>query len=349
MGWRGTGAAVALMMALHVPAAAPAYQLNPLKDRNRGGELPRLGKAIDTVHEDITYAALACADSFAGLEPLDAQPVCNPRITRRTASDAGNISNALIVGLWWNDDPRQFLFANNIPAAAIQWADAQHVARQVRRSQGRYWNGRMRRMMYRSHFSDLQFVHGMANHDLEPSEHTRQRILRWLSFAYAVATGEIRGQAKLAQLDYPIPEAFADGRGLTVKGLFKPRSQMAELPLAQLALGSLLHTVQDSYAASHAQREFTPSVRCPNGRITQFYSFLQQDTDRHRAEDSRSALQRSSSMRFTDLQNPVEVSARLIILARRNADWDSVVEPYLRSTVFCLEQGAAVAGPGMFR
>lgn len=348
MHWRRAGAALALLLASQLGTAAAAYEINPLKDRYRGGELPRVGKGADTVHEDITYAAIQCADSFNDRDLLAARPICNVGITRRMPGDAGNIRNPLIVGLWWNDDPRQFLFANNIAAAAFQWADAQHVAREIRRSGGRYWNGTMRRMIYRSHFGDLQFLHAMANRDAELAQHTQQRIMNWLAFAYAAATGETPPQRGVGQVNNPIVEAFAGSAGRTVGGLFKPRPKMRPLPLSELALGALLHTVQDSYAASHARRDFSPSAGCRNGRITQFHSFLHQDTGRHRSEDNRSALRQGSSTRFTHLQNPVEASARLIIFARARADWSSVVEPYLRSTVFCVDEGAALSGPGEF-
>jgi hypothetical protein len=185
----------------------------------------------------------------------------------------------------------------------------------------------------------------MANRDGEAAQATQDRVIAWLGFAYAVAAGAIPKDAQVSQLSSPIREAFADEPWLTVHKLFKPRSRMKNLSLQQLALGSMLHLVQDSYAASHARREAAPSVRCPNGRITQFLSYLHQQTDRHRAEDKRSALDYRGTLA---LQNPVEASARLILLARRRSDWDTVVEPYLRSRVFCLDSDAERSGPGTF-
>jgi hypothetical protein len=75
---------------------------------------------------------------------------------------------------------------------------------------------------------------------------------------------------------------------------------------------------------------------CPNGSVAGFHSFLDQETDEHRAADSRAALHHDTATRFTALQNPVEVSARLILMARSRVDWASVVEPYLRTSLFCL-------------
>lgn len=326
--------------ALIAPAAVFAYQLNPLKDRDRGGDLAGVGRSVDTVHEDITHAAIACATSAASADPAGAVPICRESVRARTSRDPGNIFNPLIVGVWWNDDPRHFLHDNQIVSAALQWSDAQHSARQMRRFNGGYAHPHMRRLLYRSHFGDLQFLHAMAGRSTETAGETQHRIIRWFAFAYGVATGAVAQDLKLSQLAPPLSGAFADERGWTVERLFKPRASMSELPLSELALGSMLHVAQDSYSSSHTARDMAPTQACRQGRITEFHSFLHQDTEQHREQDSRAALHHSTAMSFTALQNPVEASARLILLVRRRADWSSVVEPYLRSTLFCLDPSA---------
>lgn len=329
--------------ALMVPAAVFAYQLNPLKDRHRGGDLPGVGRSVDSVHEDITHAAIACAASAGAADPSGALPVCRGKVRARRPGDPGNISNPLIVGVWWNDDPRHFLHDNHVVSAALQWSDAQSNGRKFRRSSGRYWHPYMRRLLYRSHFGDLQFLHSMAGKTSEPEAETQHRIISWFAFAYGVATGDVRSDMKLRDLAPPLAAAFADERSWTVEELFKPRPSMSKLPLSELALGSMLHAAQDSYSSSHTRRVMMPSAACPQGRVAEFHSFLHQDTDQHREQDSRASLHHSTATIFTATQNPVEASARLILLVRRRADWSSVVEPYLRSTLFCLDPGGKEA------
>lgn len=326
--------------ALIAPVAAAAYQLNPLKDRHRGGQLSGFGRGVDSVHEDITHAAIRCARAAGAADPVGAKPICREPVRHRTRADEGNIRNPLIVGLWWNDDPRQFLFGKAVINAALQWSDAQHSARLARRSGGRHRHPAMQKLLYRSHFGDLQFLHAMAARDGEPPALTQQRILAWFAFAYSVATGAMSPDTRLGQLAPPLRDSFAADWSWTVEQLFKPRSGMKHLPLGELALGTMLHVAQDSYSSSHATRNMAPSPACAAGSVTGFHFFLGQDTAQHRAADSRAALHHDTAARFTALQNPVEASARLILLTRRRADWATVVEPYLRSTLFCLDPSA---------
>ena len=334
---RGRRRLILFFAALLVPTAVAAYQLNPLKDRHRGGHLSGFARSVDSVHEDITHAAITCASAVGAADPAGANPICSAPVRHRTRADEGNIRNPLIVGLWWNDDPRQFLYGKAVLSAALQWSDAQHSARQVRRSGGRHWHPTMHRLIYRSHFGDLQFLHSMAATRGEPAAETQQRVIAWLAFAYGVATGSIPPGTRLGDLPPPLRDSFAAERSWTVAELFKPRSGMNHLPIGELALGSVLHVAQDSFSSSHTTRDMAPTAACRAGSITKFHFFLDQKTDAHRAADSRAALHRDIATRFTPLQNPVEASARLIVLARRRADWASVVEPYLRSTLFCLE------------
>lgn len=331
------------------PAAGLAYQLNPLKDRHRGGDAPAFGRSLDSVHEDITHAAVACVEALGDRNLAERVPICSIATRHRNRDEPGNRGNPLIVGLWWNDDPRQFGYANQVLGAALQWSDAQYNARRVRQSGALYTDPRMARLTYRSHFGDLQFLHAMAIRDHESPRVTQQRILGWLGFTYRVASGEIAPQTSLSRTGDPTRYAFSNYPSWTVERLFKPRRNMKPLPIRELALGSFLHTVQDSYAEGHTRRVMTASANCPDGRVMKFLSFLHQETKRHRAADSRAALHLSSGAYLTPMQNPVEASARLLVMARSGADWSTVVEPYLRGTILCVDDDAELSGPGRFK
>jgi hypothetical protein len=343
---------IVALSAVLTSASAVAYKINPFKDRYTGGEVTRRAGSADSVHEDITHAAIACAADHGELTPIGPVPLCRHRsshVSARAAGEPGNISNAVIVGTWWNDDPQGFLYRNDVVHGVLAWLAAKSAANRVRNGQLQHRDRAPGRLLYRSHFHDLQFLHAMAARDGESAQQTRQQIIDWIAFTYQVATGEIGEGAPLGTLESPVPDLFtpADPRR-TVSYLFK-RSRMQELATRELALGSLLHVVQDSFAASHAFRTFDASEACPDGRITQFYAYQGQREKAHGAQDTRRALNESLETKFTHLQNPVEASTRMILFVRRKAQWAQEVLPYLQQTLFCLDEAAEPSGPGEFR
>ncbi len=65
---RKTGVLLGLAAAAAVPESASAYELNPLYYGTRVGEMPpQWARKIDTVHEDMTHAAVGCANSVTAL------------------------------------------------------------------------------------------------------------------------------------------------------------------------------------------------------------------------------------------------------------------------------------------
>ena len=332
-------------------ASAAGYKINPFKDRNTGGELTQRTSSADAVHEDITHAAIACADDHAAPAPIGPTPICLHRsshVPERTAGGPGNIRNAVIVGVWWNDDPEGFLYRNDLWNGVLSWFAAKSAASRVRKHGPGHRERARGLLLYRSHFDDLQFLHAMAAKEGEEASRTRQQIIDWIAFTYRASTGEHGEGASLRGLDSPVGKLFTPaGPPLTVSSLFK-RSRMHELATRELALGSLLHVVQDSFAASHAVRTFEPSKACRSGRITQFYAYQGQREKPHGAQDSRKALNESLESRFTKLQNPVEASARMILFVRRKADWNREVLPYVRETLLCLDGAAKLSGSGEY-
>ena len=202
-------------------------------------------------------------------------------------------------------------------------------------------------MNYRGHYGDLQFIHGMASRNEEDPATTRDNMLVWAEFAYAVATRQIDPDTTLDRVPTPgFRRHFAKQPGWAISYLLGPRYLLRQQPdhFQQMALGSLLHMVQDSYSAAHAERAFDASPRCPNGRVRQFYSYVDQDSDKHGTADTRAGWQART---FTAAQDPVNVSATLIRFARERTAWP-VVRSYLQDTVFCLDADAQASGPGPY-
>ncbi len=332
-------------------ASTSAYKINPLTDRNNRAERLQGASLGHTVHEDITHAAISCADRHGPEVPIGLLPLCpqgSSQVSERVAGGAGNIRNAIIVGVWWNDDPHGFLYRKDVWNGVLAWMAAKRTAGRVRKLGPAYRDQGMSRILYRSHFDDLQFLHAMAARDAESPRRTQQQIIDWIAFTYRVSIGEVDEGASLHQISSPLKGLIpADDPRLTVSYLFK-RARMKRLATRELALGSLLHVVQDSFSASHTVRAFDASETCPNGRITQFYAYQGQRERAHGAEDTRKAYHASAKTRFSSLQNPVEASARMVLFVRRKADWANEVLPYLKQTLFCVDEHAKASGPGKF-
>lgn len=154
-------------------------------------------------------------------------------------------------------------------------------------------------LLTRSHYGDLQFLHSMAVRDAMPAAETRAQILDWMQFAWRVSIGDIKPTQRLAQIDIPfLAERFACTEW-TVADLYILGRQDKLLPsIRDVAFGSILHTVQDSFSSSHTERESTsaagfcadnPLYRKP-GRIVEFHSYGSQDGHLHDAEDAREAM-----------------------------------------------------------
>jgi hypothetical protein len=336
--------------------SASAYDINPLKNRRHVGDGRLAGRFFDTVHEDITQLADGCARNPSNQAWTDDRTLC-PFSGSLPVGPEPNFENALVRGVWWNDDPEQLLNSVHYATWAIRQRHARSVASVDRDRSGQPPTIDARyRMQYRSHYGDLQFLHAMANANGDSAADVQRRILQWAQFAYAVAMAEIPPETKLADIDQPIiRSAFATRPGWSVGYLFapkyvlrdRPESVTGRRPIASIALGSILHLIQDSYSAPHAKRVYAASEECRSGRVVQFHSYIGQDPDLHGPHDTRASLERNRQ--FTERQNPIEASARLIWFANRRADWTRVVEPYLRQQVFCVGPDAELSSAGDFR
>jgi hypothetical protein len=264
--------------------------------------------------------------------------------------------------MWWNDDPRQMLFSKNVLGYVSSVNEAKEAHERFTSSNNKTYTFPMGGMFYRSHYGDLQILHAMATSMHEPAEHTRDRILLWMEFSYSIVTGTLDTNIRIADLPSKYGKLFAvyprkannSLQNSSIERLFKPRSGMDSLPLQKLALGSMLHIVQDSYAAGQARRTRNSTAKCPYGRILQFYTYGDQKDGRHGAEDLRRALLNDMNFnswrsRFNQWSNPLEASTRILVFANRNSDWKAVVEPYLRNRVFCLEADAHSSDGGEYR
>lgn len=339
----------ACLAALPIIGPAAAYEINPLKnkyhgDRPAGGFWERI---TETVHEDITDAAVRCADR-AQLGGGGSAPVCVAGDVAAERGAKGNKYNALMRGVWWNDDPNQHLFGVHYATWVIWMDDAQGIAKK-----GRNWLGARTRigpgykMQYRSHYGDMQFLHAMANADAEPAADVQKRIIDWMEFAYAVAVEDLDPEVKLGEVALPTAtNYFTRKTGWTINHLFAPKFTLGKATIKHVALGSMLHVVQDSYSRAHAARSYDASAQCPSGRVLEFHAYNHQDSGRHGTADTRASWRENTD--FTPANDPVQASAQLIVFARERADWATIVRPYLLRQIFCIDADARPSSDGGF-
>lgn len=206
-------------------------------------------------------------------------------------------------------------------------------------------------LLYRTHFGDLQYLHAMgASNGASPRE-TRDNILGWAEFTWRVALGEIEIGTLLNTIEIPAIQAGFGRTGWSIQDLWTLGSPGLRREIQDVAFGSLLHLVQDSFAEGHVDREQSdPARNCSisgktteaPGRIREFHSYVQQDGGLHAEADSAKAF-------MHHLQQDVDVVSVGEILLDAYEDkipW-SGVEPFFQC-IFELAPAATPSSPGQF-
>jgi hypothetical protein len=302
---------------------------------------------IEPVHEEITHRIFDCEG-----EP----DVCgNP--------DIGWASPYLLAGVRWNDDPpfrleegeaqgtpckinETIRFTTQPKCWVALFKDAEKRAKEQKPL-----NAESRAsLLARSHFGDLQFLHAMAGADNERTQDTKRRVMMWAEFTWLTSIGEYKLEKRLKEV--PI-EGMSKLFGRTewrVQDLFTLGNVPLRSRIREVAFGSLLHMVEDSFAKGHVEREeAVQGETCPGaaqiqmpGRIKEFHSYANQDTGEHGKYDSRSAF---SQHWISEKPNVVSVGRALREFYERQAPWKTV-RPYI-DCIFTVIDPDHLASPGL--
>jgi hypothetical protein len=189
-------------------------------------------------------------------------------------------------------------------------------------------------ILQRSHFGDLQFFHAMASRDGETAEETQKRVMMWEEFTWKVATGTYSLDTKLQDVNIPGFDDFFGNSGWTVQDLFTVGNPALRPHIEEVAFGSGLHTVEDSFARGHVQREQRgtpqPCAEFPQApappRIVEYHSYAHQDEKKHAGFDTREAFEQEST---DDNPNVVAVGKPLVKMFNDKASWETV-RPYFQ-------------------
>ncbi len=271
-------------------------------------------------------------------------------------ANKNHASSAMIWGARWNDDPPfrmnsgpsvckfdQTIRANTQPScwyAVFKDGEKKSAAGQT--------FGPGYALLYRVHFGDLQFLHAMASQDGEPSETTRAKIMMWAEFTWGIATGTLPRDRYLRDLGLPALETYfpGDQSATILFSLGNPTFQNSQV--TEVALGSLLHMVQDSFCKSHVSRsdplggecDGMPGVLQP-GMILQFHSYAHQNHKKHNSADKIEAME---LQRMETTPCAIDVCQTIIEMWGRKTGWEEAKKYF--DYVFALHPSATVSAPG---
>lgn len=279
-------AAAIIMLLLATVTPASAYEINPsshqpenVKRSLKTEYRAFLARLTNPTHEELTQLALECAESPNKLDWCDIEPLA-PAFGRRFSKEA------IVYGTRWNDDPNNFFRVDN-EFTWFFWLKAAAIKNLITDQNP---------LEYRSHYGDLQFLHGMASEATSPFN-TRDNVLEWSRFAYDVAAAEIKPEETMQGL---APRyAFARFFTQTTKGRWTVRKLFTNVgdvickskcaddlsatdeEVAALAMGALLHTIQDSLSDSHVDRVSEDG----KSRVVAWLDYKRQNSECHGKAD----------------------------------------------------------------
>jgi hypothetical protein len=298
-----------------------------------------LARLTRPTHEELTRMSLQCAASPNKLEWCGIMPITG-EVKRHFAEDAA------IHGTRWNDDPNNFFRVNN-EVQWFFWLKAAAIKHNITTENP---------LEYRSHYGDLQFLHGMSRAETSPLD-TRDNIGDWSRFAYDVASGQIAPSATLRELapEYRFARFFTQtSKGQwTVKKLFTnvgdvlckddcpPDLAASDEEVAALALGALLHTIQDSLSDSHVERITENGA----SRVTAWLDYKKQDSGCHGEADKDTSWIEQKKF---ETKPAIAWGAWLAQNAMQGVLWKDI-EVELKNRMFTLAQKHRVSDGGNFR
>ncbi len=261
------------------------------------------------------------------------------------ATEIDKSTQEFVRGAIWNDDPKMYLFDDETGtedfSSGLMWFEEFDEDEKDESEE----------LIARSHYGDLQYLHGMADVGEDPKD-TQKKVMDWARFTAMVAKGEIPGNTKIEDLPdeqfKALKAQFAEGQaGWTVKDLFAggqdDHDEFTDDLLKQRATGSLLHMIQDTYCDSHTERN-------EDGEIVQYRSYAGQDEKKHAAQDVIGAgnTVAEKAANLAGAQNAINSGADVLRMLDNKEISTEQVMKHLGDNVFNLADRSEqkLAGPG---
>jgi len=303
----------------------------------------------EPVHEEITNRILGCE----GEEDICGDP----------EYDTDNAY--VLAGVRWNDDPPFRFetghgnFSGCDPGATIRlvtfpqcWGNVFKDG-EKRAKEGTQFNAASSApILLRSHLGDMQFLHSMGALDGELPSVTQKNMMMWAEFTWRVALEEYKLEMKVRNVPVEGMEKLFENKGWSILDLFSlgnPHVRKSK-NMSEVAFGSLLHMIEDSFALSHTERALTDDKSmCPKlitncqapGKIVEFHSYGNQNHASHGEDDIRPAFSVNWS---GNKPNVVDIGRVLYEKYQNKEKWESVKD-YIEC-ILALDEDARPATPG---
>ena len=168
--------------------------------------------------------------------------------------------------------------------------------------------------------------------------------MRWMGVAYRVAIGTLPASRPIRDdsVGAQLPPSLS---ATTPMDLFLAKNAP---DTRARALGSMLHTIQDSFARGHVTRKVEANGSF--GEIQQFLCYTDQDAAEHGHDDSwgESAVNDlAKTLKVPGAPDAIAASTELAKFYARRAPWDEV-EKYLQAGPFRAASNAVPSGAGTF-
>jgi hypothetical protein len=205
---------------------------------------------------------------------------------------------------------------------------------------------------WHTHFGRLQHLHFMTDLPMssafreERLKSTTDKALRWMQFAFKVASqsdgfrpADPLDPVTVDELGLP---SIALNFGVKKKSNVKVRTLFArsgvagrDARVADVALGSMLHIIQDSFSPAHSCRVLGTIEGKPAAVLRDVYNYDGQDEKNHKELDGFPGwldhYAKTNEHMYSN--DPIAVGAWVIDAVDRRLAWDQV-EAYLRATIF---------------
>ncbi|QIL79200.1 hypothetical protein G7047_04205 [Diaphorobacter sp. HDW4A] len=358
--------------ALSICALAPlsnAFELHP-KPLSTEVKLAKLnGISFRAIYPAIEFGVHAFADStHEALTRMAYEcPMGNLIDCQDEAFDVAPLG--VIAGVRWNDDP-PFQFAKgqgnyaackdlidkraqehkdpptiSFSLSVICWRNHFNAISKESMATGAVFNASNATLLARSHFGDLQFLHAMASRSQESPEETQEKLLMWAEFMWRVQTHDrteyLPGTTRMGRIPIQgMSEHFPTQEERSIEQLFTVGRPWLRRQLGDMAFGSLLHMIQDSFSGGHVQRRIKNDDSCGIPQIVRFHSYTGQDASAHKQSDK---ISRASDKISAGEAPVIDITKQLIQMREdREMNWP-YVRTYLKNCVLRLAPDALMA------
>lgn len=315
--------------------------LSSLERKAAGWGLQAFG---EPVHEEITNRIYGCDGNICG------------------GAEASRAPAAVLAGVRWNDDPPFRISSGEGKGTRCKVTQTIRFQTQpycwyqlfkhanAKAAAGAIFDAESRSaLLYRSHFGDLQFLHAMAAANGVRPEETRQLILGWAEFNWRIISGEHGVDTVLRDIENPTINSRFNRTEWKVQDLYTLGSPGLRPHIREVAFGSILHTLQDSFAHGHVDRNSAVSARncsiaddrvTAPGLVSEFHAYNMQDHSLHASADTRGSLE----AHLQEDPDVVEIGRFLLRAKQAGRGWEEVA-PFFEC-IYALSDTARIASPG---